>query len=700
MSNDASVIFDPTEQELGIRVYLSPHMNGFTAVLKARYSDFVVHEVALDGTIAKLTTYETKRTDTSSAVATTNNTLPENDSNGSDNTNNKRKRDTEKDAETLDWPRLEQELSDFVGADAARSACVFLQAPISNDTAITAATTTATTATDEQQQQYIALPPLAEKDDRRQLHAWIRSHLSQVARADTTEKTIRVWHVRYERNMPNYKERNNNLQQLFRAPLPKDKPFLRFVLYKENLDTASALNSLQRRFGNNSGGRGGGRGGRCGRGDAPLRMGYAGMKDKRGVTSQFVTVPASTNLAKLASINKSGGGGGHTRNQGRDVLRVGNFEYVAVELRLGRLRGNRFDIALRNVQLDGLSVEAMKTKLASAAEALRQHGFINYFGVQRFGKYHDTHLTGMAVLKGDYEKAIDIIMSIKPDERPETVAARQEWLDRFAGSTADDDRAKLERDCAARVVPKLGRFMNCEVAVLSSLAKSPLDYKRAYSCIAKTMRMMFIHAVQSYLWNLAVSWRIEKLGRQVVKGDLALVCNDSDDKFAAVHVVSDDDIAASRYKLEEIVFPLVGTKTRDPENEAGAVFDAVLKKHDLTRKMFEIEDKSFDMAGDYRNIVCHSADFDFEIIEYADSHEPLLQTDLMALEGIDVRKKVEAGESTLLAMNVGFTLPSSTYATIALRELMKRPTSGDFQGALLLDNRETPTEPQVDIVAH
>jgi len=35
---------DPTEVELGIATYLSPDTPGFAAVLKARYSDFVVHE--------------------------------------------------------------------------------------------------------------------------------------------------------------------------------------------------------------------------------------------------------------------------------------------------------------------------------------------------------------------------------------------------------------------------------------------------------------------------------------------------------------------------------------------------------------------------------------------------------------------------------------------------------------------------------
>ena len=47
-SSDATshegVVFDPTEKSLGIKAYLSPHVPGFSAVSKGRYSDFVVHE--------------------------------------------------------------------------------------------------------------------------------------------------------------------------------------------------------------------------------------------------------------------------------------------------------------------------------------------------------------------------------------------------------------------------------------------------------------------------------------------------------------------------------------------------------------------------------------------------------------------------------------------------------------------------------
>ncbi len=57
---------------------------------------------------------------------------------------------------------------------------------------------------------------------------------------------------------------------------------------------------------------------------------------------------------------------------------VGDFKYVHYPLHLGSLSGNLFDLILRNVKGTPSDVER-------AAEALKKSGFINYFGLQRFG---------------------------------------------------------------------------------------------------------------------------------------------------------------------------------------------------------------------------------------------------------------------------------------------------------------------------
>ena len=58
--------------------------------------------------------------------------------------------------------------------------------------------------------------------------------------------------------------------------------------------------------------------------------------------------------------------------------RVGDFKYVQQPLHLGSLSGNLFDLILRNVK-------GAPGDVARAAEALEKSGFINYFGLQRFG---------------------------------------------------------------------------------------------------------------------------------------------------------------------------------------------------------------------------------------------------------------------------------------------------------------------------
>lgn len=59
---NADMTADATETSLGICGYRSPSIPGFSGVLKGRFSDFLVHEVSLDGTKAELTCLDAKIT--------------------------------------------------------------------------------------------------------------------------------------------------------------------------------------------------------------------------------------------------------------------------------------------------------------------------------------------------------------------------------------------------------------------------------------------------------------------------------------------------------------------------------------------------------------------------------------------------------------------------------------------------------------
>jgi tRNA pseudouridine13 synthase len=350
-------------------------------------------------------------------------------------------------------------------------------------------------------------------------------------------------------------------------------------------------------------------------------------------------------------------------------------------MRLGTLKGNRFDVILRNVQTGNtVDEEVDKQALEAAAKAMKEKGFINYFGTQRFGKYKDTHLVGIAVLQGNFRKAVDIIMEPKQDDRPDAEKARKEWQDRFQnGENADNEVA-----CAKLIMRGLNRFMTAENSIVQSLVRKPLDYKRAFGCIPKNLRMMFLHAVQSLIWNQAASYRISSMNKEdVLVGDLI----QTGDDYTTVKIVTEEDIANKRYTLEDVVLPLIGVKSLFPTNGLGDVMKKFFSDAGVSVDMFKkLQDKDMAVGGDYRKLMIRPGDLDYDIKEYYDPLQPLLQTDLMKLnnEEITILPKQE-GEQMKLAMIVGFTLPSSTYATIALRELMKRPTSSQYQMNLKLE---------------
>lgn len=624
---------------------MAPDQPGFSAVVKARYSDFIVHEVNLQGKMARLETQEllNKPADDASkngeavppapvvpvAVPTIDNSSSQ----------NKRKRD----GDEPDWPSLQSQLVGMIKDETiATNVMEMLQKHCKEE---------------ECSEKFVTLPSSMEKEQRKSIHQWIRECLT-CARADTVDGNIRIWHTKYEKEMPNYKAFGNThkIKKSIRSKdtWPKDRPdFLRFAMYKENIDTMTATKDLSRR-------------------GSKARIGYAGMKDKRAITTQFCTM-YKTEPQQILSVSKTAGGGNSKQN-GFSVVQVGNFEYFDSELRLGMLTGNRFDIVLRNVQ------GATKDQLQAATKTLLDRGFINYFGTQRFGKFYDTHLVGIAVLQGDFRKACEIILRPKPDERPDIAKVRVEWQDRFKEK---GESPEIEAACAKNVVRSLSRFMTAENSILQNLARKPMDYRQAFTRIPKTLRLMFLHAVQSLVWNKVASHRVEQSRDDVLLGDLVQASHDAKD----IKVITQQDLDNKKFTLEDVVLPLVGTKTKLPENESGKMAEKLFEELGVTMDMLgNIQDRDLTLAGDYRKLLCRPKDVDSSIIEYYDELQPLIQTDLMKLNGQELTilpKKTEE-DKPLTGMVVGFTLTSSSYATIALRELMKRPTSSEYQKELKL----------------
>jgi len=92
-------------------------------------------------------------------------------------------------------------------------------------------------------------------------------------------------------------------------------------------------------------------------------------------------------------------------------------------LTLGSLSGNQFIITLR-------SVDAEDDLIIQACNSVKESGFINYFGTQRFGTGSvATHTIGIACLQGDWKKVIDLLLNPRPGDNEVVNNARKYFLD-------------------------------------------------------------------------------------------------------------------------------------------------------------------------------------------------------------------------------------------------------------------------------
>ncbi|KAJ6666333.1 hypothetical protein lerEdw1_000606 [Lerista edwardsae] len=354
---------------------------------------------------------------------------------------------------------------------------------------------------------------------------------------------------------------------------PKSRgSYCHFVLYKENKDTMDAINVLSKFL-------------RV----KPNIFSYMGTKDKRAITVQEIAVLRIT-AQRLAHLNKC------LMN-----FKLGNFSYKNHPLKLGELQGNHFTVVLRNIT-------GTDDQVQQAMHSLREIGFINYYGMQRFGTTAvPTYQVGRAILQNNWNEVMDLILKPRPGGKYSVFSI---WH------------------------------------------------------IPRNNRLMYIHSYQSYVWNNMVSKRIEEYGLRAVPGDLVL-------KGGTAVYIEEDEVDS--YAIHNVVMPLPGFDVIYPKHKIGKAYKDILAADNLNISNMKHKIRDYSLSGAYRKIIIRPQNVNWELVVYDDPKIPLFNTDLDKLEGKP--PAVLATEGKYKALKMEFSLPPSTYATMAIREVLKMDTS-------------------------
>lgn len=204
------------------------------------------------------------------------------------------------------------------------------------------------------------------------------------------------------------------------------------------------------------------------------RISWAGTKDRRAVTSQYISVQGLEPEAL-----------GRVALPGVSLEVAGRSEHA---IALGELSGNRFRIRIRDCEPNDLAARVTEVTQAAAS------GFPNYVGIQRFGVIRPvTHLVGERILRGDHEgAAMTYLGSPFPAEPGEVREAREIFL-------ADRDVKEALRRYPVR--------LTYERAMLHHLDGRPGDYAGALRALPPRLLSMFVSAYQSFLFNTLLSRR-------------------------------------------------------------------------------------------------------------------------------------------------------------------------------------------------
>jgi len=353
------------------------------------------------------------------------------------------------------------------------------------------------------------------------------------------------------------------------------------------------------------------------------RFSYAGVKDKRAIVVQRVSA-WRVDPETIMSLRTRG-------------IVVRGAWCSAEEVKLGDLWGNFFRVNVREIRLP---VSRTEERITRVIEELRAEGGMpNFYGHQRFGITRPvTHMVGLKLLKGEFrEAAMEFLSRIYPEESEEAKEAR-----RYLAETMDFKGA-------------LKRFPNhlvYERAMLNHLMKLPNDFVGAFRKLPRGLILMFVHAAQSYIFNLILSERkkFDLPLNRVNAGDFAVTLRNGLPE--SVILVDEGNVDRVNYLIEwgraALALPIVGYDTTLPSGSLQEeIVRRVLSELEIRLDSFKVKSMpELAARGNFRQALVNPP----------------------TLKLLRVSKDREVGG---VMASLYFSLPKGSYATCLMREIMK-----------------------------
>jgi TruD family tRNA pseudouridine synthase len=452
---------------------------------------------------------------------------------------------------------------------------------------------------------------------------------------------------------------------------------------------------------------------------------YAGLKDARAITVQDITLrlnPSESRCEeglKLLAARYCASG----KTEGQEDLddvptyplfpAISDVRRVKRVLHRGESLGNRFTIKIRGLALDQAdqdmspvhtpatcgvcnerirvdpellnqlpeleraSLVTMASCVASKTQGLRCGGFLNYYGLQRFGQTPFLNYeTGRRILRHEYGDVVDLLIGQQSQLNPK--ASKGYVINSTIGAPyVLHAKAKEEwqRTKDPQIVSKLmPQTLEVEFKMLKYMAKEMrqgrgddwewLSERAVLGSVTWKRRLLYVYAYFSKIWNMFASLRIQEFGFEVVEGDLVLLrststsnavpkdqtitrtiipqdqLTDDEQRNKTVKVVTKEDIHLKRYSMSDVVLPMPGSETVWPQNDIGRLYQQYLNydgtggKHAIPKTLIDEtwvqlgknSDEFYEyyhLRGDYRKVVQTVGDtFTASLFTYREKPKP------------------------------------------------------------------------------